>query len=728
MRRALVICAAALASLPATAQAADTPGLRVGAGRADLTALTGGFKAGWACTCARAFGQHTRLFARALVLEQGEQKLALVNVDLGAISAEDVAGAAAMLGDLGFSQQNILVSATHTHGSAATGMPLPKPGSELDLLTTGTDPALGPFIRRQLAASIRRADADLAPGAVGWGHTELFGATRNRSLEAHLANFGLDVRRGAGKEHQDPLGYAGTIDPSVDVLRVDKRIGRRRVPIGMFSTFANHGTAVHAGFAYFTADHSGVAERVVESTIRRDGRVPAGQEVVNAFGNGAEGDMSSALDDHGPAHAERVGRMEARAMLAAWRQAGRRMTRTPVLDRRWTRVCFCGQDTALGPVDSVGFVGLGGAAGSEELRTAFQDASPADLEDRQLPVGVGPQGRKILVGSFGDARRVVSLIAIRIGDQLIVSLPGEMTVEMGRRVRESVRAASAGTIERVVLAGLANSYLNYFTTPEEYERQHFEGGLTLFGRFSSLLVQQSQADLAAAMAAGRPAPAPHDQDAAPATGDARFAPGTTTATATDQPRDVARLQRASFAWRGAPNGRDRPLDTPFVLIQRRKRSGWRTVADDLGLQIAWRVDDDGNHRAEWEVPRSARRGEHRFVITAQGYRLVSEPFRVARSEALSVDEVTGPDGRAAVRLLYPRAHPDRDLTFRPEAASGGRVEVVVDGRRRTVRQRRGSRFVLPAGRSLVVPAGGARDRYGNTNTEPLDLDAPGADR
>ena len=44
----------------------------------------------------------------------------------------------------------------------------------------------------------------------------------------------------------DPHGYPGTIDPEVNVLRVDQVVGGRHVPIGAFPTFANHGTAVHA--------------------------------------------------------------------------------------------------------------------------------------------------------------------------------------------------------------------------------------------------------------------------------------------------------------------------------------------------------------------------------------------------------------------------------------------------------------------------------------------------
>ena len=58
-----------------------------------------------------------------------------------------------------------------------------------------------------------------------------------------------------------------------------------------------------------------------------------------------------------------------------------------------------------------------------------------------------------------------------------------MTVGMGSRVRDAVRTRPAARRhERVVISGLANEFLQYFVTPEEYDRQHYEGGSQLYGR------------------------------------------------------------------------------------------------------------------------------------------------------------------------------------------------------------------------------------------------------
>ena len=108
------------------------------------------------------------------------------------------------------------------------------------------------------------------------------------------------------------------------MLRVDK-LGTHghRVPIGIWSTFADHGTVNKYTFHYYNEDHHGSATHVVEDAIRRKGHVPRKQDVVNAYGNTDEGDQSAGPRPHGPAASDYVGRVEARKMLDAWR-LGRR--------------------------------------------------------------------------------------------------------------------------------------------------------------------------------------------------------------------------------------------------------------------------------------------------------------------------------------------------------------------------------------------------------------------
>lgn len=92
----------------------------------------------------------------------------------------------------------------------------------------------------------------------------------------------------------------------------------------------------------------------------------------------------------------------------------------------------------------------------------------------------------------------------RIGNLVLLIMPGELTTMSGRRirlvsahvtfgselisfVRQAVRAEliSSGVIgddAYVVVAGPANTYAHYVATPEEYSVQRYEGASTIFGQ------------------------------------------------------------------------------------------------------------------------------------------------------------------------------------------------------------------------------------------------------
>lgn len=66
---------------------------------------------------AKGTGQLTRLFARVIVLERGGRKLALVSEDLNGVAGGTLLDAANRDADIGFSEQNVLDSASHTHAA-----------------------------------------------------------------------------------------------------------------------------------------------------------------------------------------------------------------------------------------------------------------------------------------------------------------------------------------------------------------------------------------------------------------------------------------------------------------------------------------------------------------------------------------------------------------------------------------------------------------------------------
>src|SRR5215213_6983972 len=161
-RFAGVLVAAAVVTLALSSSARAAPKLQVGVGRADITPPTGYYMMGWVRSDGVIIGQNTRLWARVIVLKRGHSKVALVSEDLNGIPGGMMAQAAKRDHELGFSERNVLDSASHTH-AAPTGfynfstfnsvfMTIDSP---TDFNLTGElDPQLYAFEVRQLARAI----------------------------------------------------------------------------------------------------------------------------------------------------------------------------------------------------------------------------------------------------------------------------------------------------------------------------------------------------------------------------------------------------------------------------------------------------------------------------------------------------------------------------------------------------------------------------------------------
>ena len=99
---------------------------------------------------------------------------------------------------------------------------------------------------------------------------------------------------------------------------------------------------------------------------------------------------------------------------------------------------------------------------------------------------------------------------LRMGHVFIVAVPSEFTTMSGRRLRKQLTAVLRGMPELgglepvVTIAGLANGYSSYVTTPEEYEAQRYEAASTIFGKHTLDGYLQELSRLAKDMVTGSP--------------------------------------------------------------------------------------------------------------------------------------------------------------------------------------------------------------------------------
>jgi len=250
----------------------------------------------------------------------------------------------------------------------------------------------------------------------------------------------------------------------------------------------------------------------------------------------------------------------------------------------------------------------------------------------------------------------------RIGNLALIGLPWEVTTVAARRLRRDLLEvlAPAG-IDTVVIAGLANEYVNYLTTREEYSSQQYEGASTLFGPWTLAAVQQESRRLAQSLRDGSAAPAgpATPPDATPTllrpTYQPSDLPGAGTAFGDlllDVPARVAAGDTVRAEFQAGHPRNDLRTGSSYAYVERQRPDGrWEVVVTDRlpELRFVWKaaapspaafdppVTGESIAEIVWEVPRDTPAGTYRLrhdgaAQTAQlpkaQYTGVSGPFTI----------------------------------------------------------------------------------------------------
>lgn len=579
-------------------------------------------------------GFRTRLRARVLHLRSGRVSLALIAADLHAGSAvvhRLVSGALAGVTDV--PRAGLFFGATHTHAG-----PGQFHGSDFYNRWASNRPGLDPdytaFVARQLAGAVRLAHDSRRPARLATGSAEVWGFTRNRSLAAHVDNVSVPDKRTA------PQRRYAAVNPWLHLIRVDTTDPSGGLtPLAAYAFFSIHGTGISRHDPAYNADvWAYITGEMAAGIESRTGTRP----VCGAV-EGTHGDVTPAVRPGLLVYpeAERVGRGIGAAAAALHDRLESGLTAAVRLGAG-----LCETDLSRRPV--VAGVRLPDpAVGAAKLAGAVENTTP--LLDRLPPFRPGfpkpaalarsGQGRKWIVGGRTLQRRVVpdesfpSLLPVQclvVGGFCVVGLPFEVTVEAGRRIERAVGAARGEAASaRVVVSSAANDYWDYLTTPEEYDRQCYEGASNLYGPRTLEVVSALAAELAVSLeeepvvqrtVAGRRFDGVIARYLAPVQ-----PPGA------GPPRRVVGAPRFVDAdrwddgywemeWTG---GRPGSLEwhRPLARVERLTPAGWVAEADDGGWRVgvfAERGDDDDGCRywVRWFQPPLGEPGCWRFVLEA----------------------------------------------------------------------------------------------------------------
>ena len=203
---------------------------------------------------------HTPLFAKAIVLDDGRTRLAIVVVDSCAMPRSLLDEAKAMAAkSAGIPVENMLISATHTHSAPAA----------IGGLGTDPDPHYPPVLKAGLVETIEKAAKNLAPARVGAavGDAAPYTAVRrwirrpDRVRDDPFGNPTVRANMHPGYQSPDATGPSGPTDPDLSVISFQSRDGR---PIALLANFSMH----YYGSPAISADYFGLFSDRLDQRFR----------------------------------------------------------------------------------------------------------------------------------------------------------------------------------------------------------------------------------------------------------------------------------------------------------------------------------------------------------------------------------------------------------------------------------------------------------------------------
>jgi neutral ceramidase len=504
--------------------------LRVGAARADVTPPPGVSLFGHGPEGRVADGYWSRIYCRAFAfLPDQNTPLVIVTCDLSAIGTLLQRSVADELVERGVNipASRLMLTATHSHAAPGHYFEGDFYGGFMSTRVPGYDPAMLKFMTTRIAGAVQDAVKSATVARLSWAHTSTWDFTRNRSLTPFRQNnpaFSPDSACSAGPPARDLLPDERAIDPCLDVLAIEALDdhGAPAGAIGSISFFAMHPTVLPDTNRLVGADVDGVVSRAMERRMRQEFyRQHPGQRLahdpVHAIVNTNEGDMSPRWSSGTTEEAVAIGERLAERIWQALRNEAK--TTVPVIDARYVQVhlpsarLFDGSHALC----DVPELGVAVPQGASDHPTALRIIG--DFRDENVDLGntddCSAPRRPFLdfiqraASGSGSFPEDVPLALAQVGDTLLSFVPAEMTITAGNRLARDVAREALGDglgASRSLVAGLANGYIQYVTTAEEYRLQHYEGASNIYGIWTERYLAERYALLARAMAGKDVAP------------------------------------------------------------------------------------------------------------------------------------------------------------------------------------------------------------------------------
>ncbi len=458
----------------------ETGFLRAGVARSNIT------------TDAKEAVIHDPLYAKALVLDDGRTKVAIVTMDATAIGGIGDIGddflpklRSRIQKELKIADRNVLVNASHTH---PPGRLLCDDVSQVD----------------RTFDAVRRAMQNMTAVKVGTGLGYEDRIMMNRTLRLKNGTW-WTIRHANPCPPDEEVAGVGPIDPEIGILRIDRMDGR---PLAVVYNFACH-PYIGVPRGGVTADFSGFASKVIEENL--------GNGVMALFLQGAAGDITEVLykDVNRPRDAEPLGTMLGLSTLKALRDIQTEdaklsvISETIALPRRTDipeRIESLQQEQAE-LLESLRFTSLNiktflplyikyalspdypsyysyrylqaEEVGTDEL-SALDSGNRRNIEKylnniyameklARIQDKIGTLKRHQAINDeAGEATISTEVQGIKIGDCVLITSPAEVLVEVGLNVKR------ASPYKHTFMAAFSNGYIHYGPPAADYSKGGYE--------------------------------------------------------------------------------------------------------------------------------------------------------------------------------------------------------------------------------------------------------------
>lgn len=229
---------------------------------------------------------------------------------------------------------------------------------------------------------------------------------------------------------------SAAVDRELTVTRVDDLNNN---PVAVLVNWTAHPTIMDADDMWVSGGWPGYLQRELEDWI--------GSDVVAMYYNGAEGDQSVIARGGAGNYekAEKYGRTIAMEVLPVYRNIA----------------------TSINPVFGVA---------NKVIPLPPKKPHPSFMQTGGKEYQLDQKSIQGLLDHIWPGE--VQITALQLGDLLIIGAPGELIAELGLSLKSQLKTHGA---TYPVIGGLANEWLSYILTEEEYQKGGYEASVSFYG-------------------------------------------------------------------------------------------------------------------------------------------------------------------------------------------------------------------------------------------------------